>query len=85
MAGIKVKIDWEVRDYQINFLKDMVGKDPIDTQIDMRHARTDGGNRQKAEREARAGEIARDKCLAEGSYDDPEKFKRYVEEALAVA
>ncbi|MBT3791489.1 MAG: hypothetical protein HN658_05170 [Rhodospirillales bacterium] len=26
MAGIKVKIDWEVRDYHINFLKDMAAK-----------------------------------------------------------
>lgn len=23
MAGTKVKVDWEVRDYHINFLKDM--------------------------------------------------------------
>ena len=26
MAGIKVKTDWEVRDYHINFLKDMAEK-----------------------------------------------------------
>ncbi len=26
MAGIKVKIDWEARDYQISFLKDMAEK-----------------------------------------------------------
>ena len=26
MAGIKVKIDWDVRDYHINFLKDMSEK-----------------------------------------------------------
>ena len=26
MAGIKVKVDWEVRDYHINFLKDMAEK-----------------------------------------------------------
>jgi hypothetical protein len=26
MAGTKVKVDWEVRDYHINFLKDMAEK-----------------------------------------------------------
>ncbi len=26
MAGTKVKIDWEVRDYHINFLQDMAKK-----------------------------------------------------------
>jgi hypothetical protein len=26
MAGIKVKVDWDVRDYHINFLKDMAEK-----------------------------------------------------------
>lgn len=71
-------------DAELEFIKSMMHRDPVNVQIDQSGLRTGGttGARQQLEKEGKAAEKARDRCVDEGKHD---QFSKFYEEELAAS